>query len=117
MPEFVDLPREIHHRAPIHPSHPPVMAGVRDGHGEKHPAGNTTLTSKTMHISMSDHAGTHGDAPVPCSAGLSVPGITPIECPWNLKSLIGRGRFTFTGFPLKPRGGTASPIRAVAMLP
>jgi len=25
------------------------------------------------------------------------------------------GRFTFIGFPLRIRGGTASPIRAVAM--
>jgi kynurenine formamidase len=29
--------------------------------------------------------------------------------------LIGRGRFRFIGFPLKIRGGTASPIRAVAL--
>ena len=29
--------------------------------------------------------------------------------------LVGRGRFRFIGFPLKIRGGTASPIRAVAI--
>ena len=42
-------------------------------------------------------------------------GITHIECLWNLEALVGAGRFTFIGFPLKIRGGTASPIRAVAV--
>jgi kynurenine formamidase len=34
----------------------------------------------------------------------------------NLEKLIGKGRFKFIGFPLKIKGGTGSPIRAVAML-
>ena len=42
-------------------------------------------------------------------------GITHIECLANLDKLVGRGRFRFVGFPLKIRGGTASPIRAVAI--
>lgn len=42
-------------------------------------------------------------------------GITHIECLANLDKLVGRGRFRFVGFPLRIRGGTASPIRAVAM--
>jgi kynurenine formamidase len=42
--------------------------------------------------------------------------ITHMECLWNLDKLVGRGRFRFIGFPLKIRGGTASPIRAVAIL-
>ena len=42
-------------------------------------------------------------------------GITHIECLWNLEKVVGKGRFTFIGFPLHIRGGTASPIRAVAM--
>ena len=33
----------------------------------------------------------------------------------NLHLLIGRGRFRFIGFPLKIRGGTGSPVRAVAI--
>ncbi len=33
----------------------------------------------------------------------------------NLHLLIGRGRFKFIGFPLKIRGGTGSPVRAVAI--
>jgi kynurenine formamidase len=42
-------------------------------------------------------------------------GITHIECLANLERLVGRGRFRFIGFPLLIRGGTASPIRAVAV--
>lgn len=42
-------------------------------------------------------------------------GITHMECLANLDRLAGRGRFRFIGFPLKIRGGTASPIRAVAL--
>jgi len=42
-------------------------------------------------------------------------GITHIECLANLDKLVGRGRFRFAGFPLRIRGGTASPIRAVAI--
>lgn len=39
--------------------------------------------------------------------------ITHMECMFNLDKLVGRGRFRFIGFPLKIRGGSASPIRAV----
>jgi kynurenine formamidase len=42
-------------------------------------------------------------------------GITHMECLANLDRLVSRGRFRFIGFPLKIRGGTASPIRAVAV--
>jgi kynurenine formamidase len=228
MPEFIDLSREIFHRTQTHPSHPPVVMTVWGDHDEKKYAGNTVFTSKAVYMSMSDHAGTHVDAPVhfdprpgalsveqmplenfytsafcidlshvPLKTaatleevqaavaasgqtiqkgdtllvwmatnerllgkpgylhdfpGLSLPaihwlaeqgigmfgveaispapegepnflahmacgelGITHMECLANLHSLIGRGRFTFIGFPLKIRGGSASPIRAVAM--
>ena len=43
-------------------------------------------------------------------------GITHIVCLWNLEQVVGCGRFRFIGFPLKIRGGTASPIRAVAVI-
>ena len=42
-------------------------------------------------------------------------GITHIESLCNLESLLGAGSFTFIGLPMKWRGGTASPIRAVAV--
>ena len=230
MPEFVDLSRELFHRTQTHPSHPPMVMTVWGDHDEKKVAGNTTFTSKAVFLSMSDHAGTHVDAPVHFDPrpgalsveqmplenfytsafcidlshvalktaatleevqaavaasgetirkgdtvlvwmatnerllgklgylhdfpGLSLPaihwlaaqgigmfgveaispapegepnflahmacaelGITHMECLANLAALIGRGRFTFIGFPLKIRGGSASPIRAVAMFP
>src|SRR3954454_14102663 len=43
-------------------------------------------------------------------------GFTHMEGLCNLDRLIGKGRFRFIGFPLKIKGGTGSPIRAVAML-
>ncbi len=41
---------------------------------------------------------------------------THMECLRNMGQLIGKGRFRFIGFPLKIMGGSASPIRAVAVL-
>ena len=64
MPEFIDLSREIFHRTQTHPSHPPVVTQVWNDHSEKKVAGNTTFTSKALFLSLSDHAGTHVDAPV-----------------------------------------------------
>jgi kynurenine formamidase len=43
-------------------------------------------------------------------------GFTHMEGLVNLDQLVGKGRFRFIGFPLKIKGGTASPIRAVALL-
>ena len=43
-------------------------------------------------------------------------GFTHVEGLVNMEQLVGKGRFKFIGFPLKIRGGTGSPIRAVAML-
>lgn len=42
-------------------------------------------------------------------------GFTHYENMINLHHLIGRGRFRFIGLPLKIRGGTGSPVRAVAI--
>src|SRR5262249_34785507 len=41
--------------------------------------------------------------------------ITHIESLCNLEALNGQGEFRFIGLPLKWRGGTGSPIRAVAV--
>jgi kynurenine formamidase len=226
--EFVDLSRELFHRTQRHPSHPPVIMTVWSDHSEKVVAGATTFSSKALSISLSDHAGTHVDAPVhfdprpeaasidqvplanfytsafcldlshvPLKHAITVPemkasleksgqeirprdtvliwmatnerllgkpeyehdfpglalesvhwladhgigmfgveavspspegelnfqahiacaerGITHMECLANLDKVVGRGRFRFVGFPLKILGGTASPIRAVAI--
>jgi kynurenine formamidase len=42
-------------------------------------------------------------------------GFTHYENMVNLHRLINRGRFRFIGLPLKIRGGTGSPVRAVAV--
>ena len=43
-------------------------------------------------------------------------GFTHMEGLVNMEQLVGKGRFRFIGFPLKIKGGTGSPIRAVAWL-
>ena len=40
---------------------------------------------------------------------------THYENMMNLRRLVGRGRFRFIGLPLKIRGGTGSPVRAIAV--
>lgn len=42
-------------------------------------------------------------------------GFTHYENLINLHRLVGRGRFRFIGLPLRIRGGTGSPVRAVAV--
>ena len=226
---LIDLSREIAHRMPVHPAHPTVAIGCWNDHDEIHRAGNTTVTSKSLHLSLGDHAGTHVDAPchfdpdpkapsidqlplenfyteavcldlshVPLrheitvaeleaaerAAGVAIrpgdtvliymahygrtwgtdaylhdfPGVSVEAARWlgskgivsfgveavspgtegesnfkvhlvckemgfthmeglvNLEQLVGAGRFRFCGFPLKIKSGTASPIRAVAIL-
>lgn len=228
-PTLIDLSREIYHRSPAHPFHPPVILTPWDTHQPKQ-AGDTILRSASYALSMSDHAGTHVDAPkhfdptpgalsidqmpltdfytsaicldlshVELKAIISVPemeaalatsgeeiregdtvllymgykkripfddqrwqhdfpglslasvhwladsgckifgveaispapegepnfqahnacgerGITHIEELDNLEQVVGKGRFTFIGFPLKIRGGSGGPMRAVAIL-
>ena len=67
--QFIDLSREIYHRTPTHPSHPPVILGSWYDHNEIKTAGATRFSSKALHVSMSDHAGTHVDAPCHFNAG------------------------------------------------
>jgi kynurenine formamidase len=43
-------------------------------------------------------------------------GFTHYEGLTNLDQVVGKGRFKFIAFPLKIRGGTGSPVRAVAVL-
>ncbi|KAK4993921.1 hypothetical protein LTR50_000135 [Elasticomyces elasticus] len=228
-PTIVDLSRELYHRSPAHPFHPPVVITPWDTHQEMK-AGNTIFRTASYAISFSDHAGTHVDAPkhfdprpgalsvdqmplenfytsafcldlshAPLKAAITVPemedaltasgqeirpgdtvllymafnkrvpfddpawqhdfpglaldavhwladkgcamfgveavspspegelnfqahnacaerGITHMEGLDNLHQVVGKGRFRFIGFPLKFRGGSGSPIRAVAIL-
>jgi kynurenine formamidase len=43
-------------------------------------------------------------------------GFTHMEGLVNLDKVVGKGRFKFIGFPIKIKGGTGGPIRAVAWL-
>lgn len=61
--QLIDLSRELHHRAPAPIGHPPVIVGVWNDHDEVKQAGATRYTSKSYALSMSDHSGTHVDAP------------------------------------------------------
>ena len=51
----------------------------------------------------------------PCHMMCREHGIVHYENLANLDKLVGK-RFTFIGFPLRIRGGTGSPVRAVAVL-
>lgn len=226
---LIDLSRELYHRTPTHPSHPPVVLTDWNTHDEIKQDAEVTFTSRSMVISMGDHAGTHVDAPahfdarptalsidqvplenfyteavcldlshVPLKSDVLVedleqaeqrarvtiqprdtvflymavherlfgtpayvtdfPGLTKESAEWlgrkgivsfgveavspgrpgrnnflvhlvcrdlgfthmeslcNLDKLVGKGRFRFIGFPLKIKGGSGSPIRAVAVL-
>ena len=89
--EFVDLSREIHHRTPAHPSHPPVIVTVWNDHSEKKVAGNTVFTSKSLALSLSDHSTTHVDAPVhfdPRPEALSIDQDLPIMPSRNAPSSL-----------------------------
>ena len=226
---LIDLSRDIYHRMTGFPTHPPVVITAFATHDEIKEADGVTFSSATFSLAMSDHAGTHVDAPshfdarpdapaideVPLedffteavcldlshkplksditiedlegaieAAGVDIrpkdtvllytgffeqcygtpafqtdfQGLTKASAEWlghkgitmfgvepispgrpggnnyavhlvcrdlgfthieglvNLDKLVGKGRFRFIGFPLKIRGGTASPIRAVAWL-
>ena len=60
---LIDPSRELYHRTPTHPSHPPVVLTDWNTHAEIKEDGGVTFTSRSMMMSMGDHAGTHVDAP------------------------------------------------------
>lgn len=227
---LVDLSRTLHHRTPTFPAHPPVTMVVWNDHDEVKEADGVRFTSKSLFMTLGDHAGTHVDAfshfdaapdapsidqmPLerfyteaicldlshkPLQSDVSIDdlvaaeaasgetirpgdtvflymafndrvplgdprylthfsGLTKTSATWlgergivsfgveavspgrpggnnyevhrvcrdlrfthmeslvNLHELVGQGRFRFIGFPLKIKGGTGSPIRAVAVL-
>ena len=226
---LIDLSRELYHRTPTLPNHPPVIMTEYGTHADVRRDGDVTFSSRTMGMTMGDHSGTHVDAPSHFDAragaltvdqlplenfyteavcldlshvslktdilvsdlaeaeqragvtiqprdtvllymavherlfgapgyvtdfpgltkesaewlgakgivsfGVEAPspgrpgrnnflvhlvcrdmGFTHMECLCNLDKLVGKGRFRFIGFPLKIRGGSGSPIRAVALV-
>jgi len=60
--KIIDLSRELHHRSPTYPGHPPVIHGVWKTHADSL-AESGVYGLSSMFISMPDHAGTHIDAP------------------------------------------------------
>jgi kynurenine formamidase len=227
--KLVDLSREIYHRSPTLPNHPPVTMVPYWTHADKRVAEGVELSIATMFLTLGDHTGTHVDAPrhfdshensetidqmplerfftealcldlshKPLRSDISAndlkaaeeasgveikrgdtvlvhmdldnrvdgtagylsdfPGLTKEAAEWlgrrgtgmfgvealspgrpfknnfevhiacrelgfthmegltNMGQLVGKGRFHFIGFPLRLRGGTGSPIRAVAWL-
>jgi kynurenine formamidase len=227
--KLIDLSRELYHRTPTLPNHPPVVMTEFGTHADVRRDGDVTFSSRTMVLTLGDHSGTHVDAPshfdarpgaptvdelplenfyteavcldlspIPLktdvrvedleqaearagvtikprdtvflymavherlfgtpgylidfpgltkesaewlgrkgivSFGVEAPspgrpgrnnflvhlvcrdlGFTHMECLCNLDKLVGQGRFRFIGFPLRIKGGSGSPIRAVAVL-
>jgi kynurenine formamidase len=61
--KIVDLSRELYHRVPTYPGHPPVIHGVWKSHEDAFAESGQVWGLSSMFISMPDHAGTHIDAP------------------------------------------------------
>src|ERR1700709_2931144 len=61
--KIVDLSRELYHRTPSYPGHPPIIHGVWKSHEESLAESGNVHGLSSMFISMPDHAGTHIDAP------------------------------------------------------
>jgi kynurenine formamidase len=61
--KIVDLSRELYHRTPSYPGHPPVIHGVWTTHEESFVASGNVHGLASMFVSMADHSGTHIDAP------------------------------------------------------
>ena len=61
--KIVDLSRELYHRTPTYPGHPPIIHGVWKNHEDSLAETGNVHGLSSMFISMPDHAGTHIDAP------------------------------------------------------
>ena len=61
--KIVDLSRELYHRTPSYPGHPPIMHGIWKTHEESLVDSGNVWGLASMFISMPDHGGTHIDAP------------------------------------------------------
>ncbi|QIG93511.1 cyclase family protein [Bradyrhizobium sp. 6(2017)] len=60
---IVDLSRELYHRTPSYPGHPPIIHGMWKNHAEALADSRNVYGLASMFISMPDHGGTHIDAP------------------------------------------------------
>jgi kynurenine formamidase len=60
---IVDLSRDLYHRTPSYPGHPPIIHGVWKTHEEAFVDSGYVQGNAVMYFSMADHGGTHMDAP------------------------------------------------------
>src|SRR6201998_4603824 len=61
--KIVDLSRELYHRTPSYPGHPPIIHGVWKTDEESLADSGNIYGLSSMFLSMADHGGTHIDAP------------------------------------------------------
>jgi kynurenine formamidase len=61
--KIVDLSRELYHRTPSYPGHPPIVHAMWKKHEEAFADSGNVWGLSSMFISMADHGGTHIDAP------------------------------------------------------
>ena len=61
--KIVDLSRELYHRTPSYPGHPPIIHGMWKDHADALKDSGNVWGLSSMFISMPDHGGTHIDAP------------------------------------------------------
>src|SRR5689334_24742036 len=61
--KIVDLSRELYHRTPSYPGHPPIIHGMWKDHADSLRDSGNVWGLSSMFISMADHGGTHIDAP------------------------------------------------------
>ena len=92
--------------SPVWPDGPGISAAAARWLGQHRIAafGVETMSPGVRHISNKEVHHICGEL-----------GFTHYENMINLHQLIGRGRFRFIGLPLKIRGGTGSPVRAIAV--
>lgn len=60
---LIDLSRDIYHRSPTLPNHPPVTMTPYWTHADAREAEGVAFTISTMFLTLGDHTGTHVDAP------------------------------------------------------
>src|SRR4030088_3429088 len=60
---IVDLSRELYPRPPTYPGQPPIIHGIWKTHEEAFAESGNIQGNSVMFFSMSDHGGTHIDAP------------------------------------------------------
>lgn len=107
MLEIIDLSQEIFTGMPVFPGLPDVKVSVHLSHEELEGVAAFGVEPAAPGV----RGVSNGEVHRVCGEL----GFTHYENMCNLHRLVGRGRFRFIGLPLRIRGGTGSPVRAVAV--